>query len=99
MTMIGLQRQSKLIIFYILVKDYHITPTATFTAVVNYWVHLQTKYAQAAGVDSILTLPEVFYKPDTVEELVEFIDDVGEAAPNLPVLYYDIPNTTDVFCK
>lgn len=69
------------------------------TAAVNSWFELQARYAQEAGADSILTLPDLFYKADSVEGLIRYINDVSRAAPRLPVLYYHFPNRTGVWCK
>ncbi|XP_045502621.1 N-acetylneuraminate lyase-like [Colias croceus] len=52
------------------------------------------KYCSRIGVDSILTLPELYFKPKTVAELVDYIAEVAKCAPNLPVLYYHIPKMT-----
>lgn len=49
------------------------------------------RYCQDIGVDSLLTLPELYFKPTTVEELVFYVSQVAKAAPKLPVLYYHIP--------
>ncbi|CAG4957216.1 unnamed protein product [Colias eurytheme] len=54
------------------------------------------KYCSRVGVDSILTLPELYFKPKTVAELVDYIAEVAKCAPNLPVLYYHIPKMTKV---
>lgn len=54
------------------------------------------RYCQDVGADSLLTLPELYFKPTTVEELVFNISQVAKAAPKLPVLYYHIPSMTKV---
>ncbi|XP_026333343.1 N-acetylneuraminate lyase-like [Hyposmocoma kahamanoa] len=53
-------------------------------------------YCQSAGVDSLLTLPELYFKPSSVTELVNYVEIVAKAAPKLPVLYYHIPSMTKV---
>ncbi|RVE43727.1 hypothetical protein evm_011576 [Chilo suppressalis] len=54
------------------------------------------KYCQSAGVHSLLTLPELYFKPQSVDELVSYVQLVAEAAPRLPVLYYHIPSMSKV---
>ncbi|XP_047536837.1 N-acetylneuraminate lyase-like [Vanessa atalanta] len=55
-----------------------------------------TKYCSDVGVDSLLTLPELYFKPQSVSELVSYVELVAKAAPNLPVLYYHIPSMSKV---
>ncbi|KAM3960481.1 uncharacterized protein ACR2FA_005389 [Aphomia sociella] len=54
------------------------------------------QYSQSAGADSLLTLPEIYFKPQNVDELVSYVELVARAAPKLPVLYYHIPSMTKV---
>ncbi|XP_063628104.1 N-acetylneuraminate lyase-like [Cydia splendana] len=49
------------------------------------------RYCQSVGADSLLTLPELYFKPKTVDDLVSYVELVAQAAPKLPVLYYHIP--------
>ncbi|XP_063616138.1 N-acetylneuraminate lyase-like [Cydia splendana] len=49
------------------------------------------KYCQSVGVDSILTMPELYFKPKNADELVSYVELVAQAAPKLPVLYYHNP--------
>ncbi|KAJ0173518.1 hypothetical protein K1T71_010667 [Dendrolimus kikuchii] len=53
-------------------------------------------YCQTAGADSLLTLPELYFKPANVDELVAYVGEVAKAAPKLPVLYYHIPSMSRV---
>ncbi|XP_013171074.1 PREDICTED: N-acetylneuraminate lyase-like [Papilio xuthus] len=53
-------------------------------------------YCQKVGADSLLTLPELYFKPDSVDTLVDYVELVANAAPNLPVLYYHIPSMSKV---
>ncbi|XP_032457066.1 N-acetylneuraminate lyase-like isoform X2 [Nasonia vitripennis] len=53
-------------------------------------------HAQSLNVDAILCLPELYYKPSNVEQLVEYLQAVGEAAPETPLLYYHFPNMSRV---
>ncbi|XP_023938793.2 N-acetylneuraminate lyase-like [Bicyclus anynana] len=54
------------------------------------------KYCSKVGVNSLLTLPELYFKPQSVSELVAYVKNVANAAPNLPVLYYHIPSMSKV---
>ncbi|XP_063358026.1 N-acetylneuraminate lyase-like [Cydia amplana] len=49
------------------------------------------KYCQSVGVDSFLTMPELYFKPKNADELVSYVELVVQAAPKLPVLYYHNP--------
>ncbi|KAI5631016.1 dihydrodipicolinate synthetase family domain-containing protein [Phthorimaea operculella] len=53
-------------------------------------------YYQTAGAHSLLTLPELYFKPSNVSELVFYVEQVAKAAPKLPVLYYHIPHMSKV---
>jgi len=50
-------------------------------------------------VDSILCLPELYFKPTTPKQLIEYLGIVSEAAPKTPLLYYHIPMMTNVNSK
>ncbi|KAL0819477.1 hypothetical protein ABMA28_007581 [Loxostege sticticalis] len=54
------------------------------------------QYSEKAGADSLLTLPELYFRPQTVSDLVFYIEQVAKAAPKLPVLYYHIPSMSKV---
>ncbi|XP_072929738.1 N-acetylneuraminate lyase-like isoform X2 [Epargyreus clarus] len=55
-----------------------------------------SEYCSIAGADSLLTLPELYFRPASVDELVSYVELVAKAAPNLPVLYYHIPSLSKV---
>ncbi|XP_013192154.2 N-acetylneuraminate lyase [Amyelois transitella] len=54
------------------------------------------KYCQDVGADSLLTLPELYFKPSSVDDLVFYVEQISKAAPKLPVLYYHIPSMSKV---
>lgn len=54
------------------------------------------KHASSMQVDSILCLPELYFKPTTPKELIEYLEIVGKAAPKTPLLYYHIPMLSNV---
>ncbi|XP_058792235.1 N-acetylneuraminate lyase-like isoform X2 [Phymastichus coffea] len=53
-------------------------------------------HAENIGADSILCLPELYFKPTTVCELTEYLRLVGESAPKTPLFYYDFPKASNV---
>ncbi|CAH1637867.1 unnamed protein product [Spodoptera littoralis] len=54
-------------------------------------------YSEKIGVDAIMALPEVFYKPRAVDDLVYYMELIAEAAPETPLLYDDYPRYTGVY--
>ncbi|XP_046385357.1 N-acetylneuraminate lyase B-like isoform X2 [Ischnura elegans] len=54
------------------------------------------EHADRCGVDSLLCLPDLFNKPSSVKELLEYLQLVSNAAPKTPILYYHIPAFTGV---
>jgi len=55
------------------------------------------EHAEKIGVDAVLLLPALFYRPYTEEDLVHYIREVAQYCPSLPVLYYHIPTFTKVY--
>ncbi|KAL3287915.1 hypothetical protein HHI36_002371 [Cryptolaemus montrouzieri] len=54
------------------------------------------KHAEQIGVDSLLCLPELYFKPKSIEELIHYLKVIGSSAPNTPLLYYHIPSFSNV---
>ncbi|XP_034937863.1 N-acetylneuraminate lyase-like [Chelonus insularis] len=54
------------------------------------------KHAEKIKADSILCLPELYFKPNNSAQLIEYLKIVSEAAPKTPLLYYHIPMFTHV---
>ncbi|KAK9876155.1 hypothetical protein WA026_011271 [Henosepilachna vigintioctopunctata] len=54
------------------------------------------KHAERIGVDSLLCLPELYFKPQTTSQLIDYLKIISDAAPNTPLLYYHIPQFTEV---
>lgn len=46
--------------------------------------------------DAIMTLPELYYKPRSVEQLVAYLEVISSAAPALPLVYYHFPMMSGV---
>lgn len=59
----------------------------------------QAIHAESIKVDSVLCLPELYFKPKTEEELVKYLKDIAQFCPTTPVLYYHIPWMSGVNCK
>lgn len=53
-------------------------------------------HAADIGADAISTLPPTYFKPPTLDLLVDYIAEVAGAAPNLPYYYYHIPRLSGV---
>lgn len=54
------------------------------------------QHAQSARLDAIGAIAPVFFKPSTVDDLVDWCAAVASAAPDLPFYYYHIPAMTGV---
>jgi N-acetylneuraminate lyase len=53
-------------------------------------------HAQEIGADAIGCFAPCFFKPATLEDLVQFCAEVADAAPDLPFYYYHMPAMTGV---
>ena len=53
-------------------------------------------HAQEIRADAISCMAPCFFKPASVEDLVQFCAEVAGAAPELPFYYYQIPSMTGV---
>ena len=53
-------------------------------------------HAAQIGAAAISALAPMFFKPRTVDELVDWCEAVASAAPALPFYYYNIPSMTGV---
>lgn len=56
----------------------------------------KANHAESIGADSILCLPELYFKPTTACELADYLRLVGESAPKTPLFYYDFPKASNV---
>ncbi|XP_058833551.1 N-acetylneuraminate lyase B-like [Topomyia yanbarensis] len=54
------------------------------------------KHAEQIGVDSVLCLPELYFKPKSPEKLTEYLQNIASHCPTTPFFYYHIPMFTDV---
>ncbi|XP_050318759.1 N-acetylneuraminate lyase B-like [Bactrocera neohumeralis] len=68
-------------------------------------VLVMADHAHDLGVHAVLCLPELFYKPTTIEQLVSYMRLVARRCAALPFFYYHLPLSTGVylnmrdFCK
>jgi N-acetylneuraminate lyase len=53
-------------------------------------------HAQAIGAQAIAALAPSYYKPKSVDDLIDFLLPVAAAAPKLPLYFYNIPSMTSV---
>ena len=53
-------------------------------------------HAQAVGAAAVATTPPYYFRPDSVDALVECMAQIAAAAPELPFYYYHIPHLTGV---
>ena len=56
-------------------------------------------HAEKLGVDAVLCLPDLCYKPRCEEDLCQYLKDVAQYCPTRPLFYYHIPHFTSVCCK
>jgi len=54
------------------------------------------KHAQEIGADAISSVAAFYFKPNSVQNLVESMAEIASAAPALPFYYYHIPTLTGV---
>lgn len=53
-------------------------------------------HARKAGATAVAAMAPSYHRPTTIEELIEFLAPIAEAAGDLPFLYYDAPDFTGV---
>ena len=54
------------------------------------------EHAARVGADAVAALAPGYFKPQTVDDLVEFCAELASAAPALPFYFYHIPSMTGV---
>ena len=54
------------------------------------------EHAQSQGVDGVAMVATFYFRPTTLEDLIEQCEYVASAAPNTPFYYYNIPFLTGV---
>jgi N-acetylneuraminate lyase len=53
-------------------------------------------HAAETGADAVAAMPPVFFKPQSIDELIDYCEAVASAAGALPFYYYHIPAKTGV---
>lgn len=53
-------------------------------------------HAQEIGADAISALPPFYFRPDSVDTVLDCLQEVASGAPELPLYYYHIPGKTGV---
>jgi len=49
------------------------------------------RHAEVIGADAISSVPPSYFRPDSLDTLVDCIEKITSSAPNLPYYYYHIP--------
>lgn len=62
-------------------------------------VYELAEHADKLGVDGIMVLPDLFYRPFNEEDAFYYFRDVAKYAPSTPILYYHFPSMTNVYCE
>lgn len=53
-------------------------------------------HAQSIGAAAVAAMAPSYFKPSSVDDLIEFLAPIASAAPKTPFYYYDIPSMTSV---
>lgn len=53
-------------------------------------------HAELVRVSGVVTLPELFYRPQNVDQLVQYCQNVSSRCPTRPFFYYHMPSMTGV---
>jgi N-acetylneuraminate lyase len=62
-------------------------------------IYFQAAHAEKFGASGIGILPNCFERPRNLDDLIDWVAKIAEAAPNTPCLYYHLPKYTHVECK
>lgn len=57
---------------------------------------MMASHAEQSGAAAIASMSPFFFKPERVEALLAVLKEIGQAAPQTPLYYYDIPSMTGV---
>lgn len=80
-------------------RKYGLTMMLTIGGIDILDVYELVEHAEKIGVDAVVILPDLFYKPKTEEDLVEYFKLITTYITKVPLYYYHIPEYTDVKCK
>ncbi|MCA9838194.1 MAG: dihydrodipicolinate synthase family protein [Trueperaceae bacterium] len=54
------------------------------------------EHAAANGADAISAIPPNYFKPSSLDVIIEMMAEIASAAPDVPFYYYNIPSVTGV---
>lgn len=57
---------------------------------------LYAKHAKDIGADAVAMMAPIFFKPETIDDLIDFCREAAQAAGGLKFFYYHIPSMTGV---
>uniref|UniRef100_A0A6P7GE48 N-acetylneuraminate lyase n=1 Tax=Diabrotica virgifera virgifera TaxID=50390 RepID=A0A6P7GE48_DIAVI len=57
------------------------------------------KHAESLNAESILCMPELYFRPTSNEALADYLKIVSEAAPKTPLFYSHNPEMSGINCK
>ena len=57
---------------------------------------LLAQHAQDSGADAISAVPPSYFRPNSMQNLVDVLAEIMQAAPDLPFYYYHIPHLSNV---
>lgn len=57
------------------------------------------RHASSLNINGVVCIPELFYKPSDVKQLVGYCKIVAKNCRRHPFIYYHLPHYTDVFRK
>jgi len=60
-------------------------------------VYDMAEHSEKLGVDAVIVLPDLLFKPSCEEDLVHYLKDVAQYCPTRPLLYCHIPLVTKVW--
>lgn len=80
-------------------RKYGLTMALAIGGTGIYEVYDLVEHAEKIGVDVIVLMPDLFYKPKIEEDLVEYFQNIVKYAPTRPFYYYHVPEHTTVYCK
>lgn len=80
-------------------RKYGLTMVLTVGGIDIADVYDLVEHAEKIGVDAIVLLPNIFYKPKIEEDLVEYFKIINKYTTRVPLYYYHIPEYTNVKCK
>lgn len=63
------------------------------------YVYELAEHAEKLMVDAVMIMPDMYYKPMMIEDLVKYMKDIMMYMPTRPMFYYHIPLYTEFHSK